>query len=49
MQKPRRAPDGLDGIATIAAVSGRAGDRRALVNVNFFATIELVEGVRDRG
>lgn len=42
-----RAPDGLDGIATIAAVSG-AGGASALVNVNFFASIELVEGVRDR-
>ena len=42
-----RAPDGLDGIATLAAVSGRKSDRRTLVNVNFFATIELVEGVRD--
>lgn len=41
-----RAPDGLDGLATIAAVTGREGPR-ALVNVNFFASIELVEGVRD--
>ena len=43
-----RTPDGLDGIATIAAVSGAGGDARALVNVNFFASIELVEGLRDR-
>ncbi len=43
-----RTPDGLDGIATVAAVSGAGGDRKALVNVNFFASIELVEGVRDR-
>ncbi len=43
----QRAPDGLDGIATIAAVSGRSSTRKALVNVNFFASIELVEGVRD--
>lgn len=42
-----RAPDGLDGIATIAAVAGTSGGRSALVNVNFFASIELVEGVRD--
>lgn len=42
-----RAPDGLDGIATIAAVAGAGGDNKALVNVNFFASIELVEGVRD--
>ena len=42
-----RAPDGLDGIATIAAVSGAGGDNQALVDVNFFASIELVEGVRD--
>lgn len=41
-----RAPDGLDGIATIAAVPG-AGGNEALVGVNFFASIELVDGVRD--
>ena len=42
-----RAPDGLDGIATIAAVAGSRASNDALVDVNFFASIELVEGVRD--
>lgn len=42
-----RAPEGLDGIATIAAVGGSKATPETLVNVNFFASIELIEGVRD--
>ncbi len=42
-----RAGEGLDGIATIAAVSGATSGNDALVEVNFFASIELVDGVRD--
>lgn len=41
-----RAPDGLDGIATIAGVSSGSADRKVIVNVNFFASIELIDGVR---
>ncbi|MDJ0788483.1 MAG: SDR family oxidoreductase [Myxococcota bacterium] len=41
-----RAADGLDGLATCAAVGGASGSV-ALVEVNFFGTIELIEGCRD--
>lgn len=41
-----RAPNGLDGIATIAGLSSTSRDRNAIVNVNFFGSIELVDGVR---
>ena len=44
----RHASGGLDGLATIAAVGGgNPNGPRGLVNVNFFGSIELVEGVRD--
>ncbi|MEM7412098.1 MAG: SDR family oxidoreductase [Myxococcota bacterium] len=43
-----RFPDGIDGIATCAAVAGsRGATAQDLVEVNFFATLDLLEGTRD--
>ncbi len=42
----QRFPNGIDGMATCAGVGGRSGN--ALVaEVNFFGTIDLIEGCRD--
>jgi NAD(P)-dependent dehydrogenase (short-subunit alcohol dehydrogenase family) len=42
-----RAPDGLDGLATCAAVSSGASASQMLAEVNFFGTVDLIEGCRD--
>ena len=41
------APDGLDGIATCAGVSGLTSDPEVLVEVNFFGTVDVINGCRD--
>ncbi len=42
----KEAPDGLDGITTVAAVIGDHGTE-AVAEVNFFGTIDLINGCRD--
>ncbi len=41
------APDGLDGLATCAAVGGGLATPQQLAEVNFFGTIDLINGCRD--
>jgi len=41
----RQAPDGLDGLAPCAGVGAENADRALIPKVNFFATVDLVEGL----
>ncbi len=41
-----RAPEGIDGMATCAAVGGAAVTPQMLAEVNFFGTIDLINGAR---
>ncbi|MEM7015718.1 MAG: SDR family oxidoreductase [Pseudomonadota bacterium] len=43
-----QASDGIDGLATCAAISGGgSGGSRTVAEINFFGTIDLIEGCRD--
>ena len=41
-----RAPDGLDGFVPLAGLAGGTPPGRLITAVNFFGTVELVEGLR---
>ena len=41
------APDGLDGLVTCAGLGSNVPDRALITQVNYFGTVELVEGLRD--
>lgn len=43
----RLAPNGIDGLATCAAVSGLSASPEILAEVNFFGTIDVINGCRD--
>ena len=40
-----RASDGLDGLVTSAGVNGHVPDRAAVASVNFFGTVDLIDGL----
>lgn len=42
-----RAPEGLDGFVPCAGVNGNGPDRALVASVNYFGTVELVEGLKD--
>ena len=41
------ASDGLDGLVTCAGVGSNVADRALITEVNYFGTVELVEGLKD--
>lgn len=41
------APDGLDAMICVAGVSAMCGNPKLIISVNYFGTVELVEGVYD--
>ena len=41
------ASDGLDGLVTCAGVGSNVPDRALITEVNYFGTVELVEGLKD--
>ena len=42
-----RAPDGLDGLIPLAGIAGTGPAGTLITSVNFFGTVEFVEGLRD--
>ena len=42
------ADDGLDGLVTCAGVGANVPDQTLITQVNYFGTIELIEGLRER-
>jgi NAD(P)-dependent dehydrogenase (short-subunit alcohol dehydrogenase family) len=42
-----RAADGLDGFVPCAGVAGHVPDRALIPSLNFFGTVELLEGLKD--
>ncbi len=42
-----RAGDGLDGFVPCAGLSGNVADHALIASLNFFGTVELVEGLKD--
>ena len=42
-----RAPDGLDGLVPLAGVGGGGPPGTLITSVNYFGTVEFVEGLRD--
>lgn len=43
-----RTADGLDGLVTCAGVGSNAKDHALITQVNYYGTIELIEGLKDR-
>ena len=41
------AIDGLDGLVTCAGLGSNVPDRQLIAQVNYFGTVELIEGLRD--
>jgi NAD(P)-dependent dehydrogenase (short-subunit alcohol dehydrogenase family) len=41
------AVDGLDGLITCAGLGSNVPDRRLITQVNYFGTVEVIEGLRD--